>query len=226
MRTILISFGLVLSACATMGGATGKSSSAPFQGKDAVEKRRKEIVEASKAANDCLKNPDGVKGGFFAVVADANGKLSAQQVKWDGPAPVAQCILDAASKATVTPLPGPPVGNLWSFWMPGAEPPVQQPPSDLEGKLASMQALAQAEIASCGERFLGVDFYAEVQVASFVTADGKAYAPTLLKSTAKDGSFDGCVLDVIAKAKFPQLDIVNPVPIPLNFHIGVSGGFK
>jgi hypothetical protein len=222
MRTILISFGLLLSACATMSGTTGKGSSAPFQGKEAVDKRRKEILEASKIANDCMSKSDGVKGGFFAVIADANGKLSAQQVKWDGPPPVAQCIVDAAAKATVTPLPGPPIGSIWSFWMPGTEPPLQQPPADMEGKLASMQALAQAEIDSCGERFLGVGFWAEVQVTSFVTSDGKAYAPTLMKSTSKDGSFDSCVLDVITKAKFPVLDIINPVPIPLNFHVGKS----
>ncbi len=221
MRTILISFGLLLSACATMSGGGTKPSGA-FQGKDAVAKRKIEIVDAHKVANGCMKG-DGIKGGYFAVSADSSGKLNAEQIKWDGPAPVAQCVLEAANKATITPLTGPPVGALWSFWAPGAEPPQQQLPDGIEGKIGSVQELTHAEIVSCGERFLGVDFYAQATVMVFVTAEGKAYAPTLMNSSAHDASFDGCVLDAVAKAKYPPLDIVNPAPLTLTFTIGKSG---
>jgi hypothetical protein len=203
-----------------MGGGT--KASGTFPGKDAVEKRKLEIVDAHKVANACLKG-DGIKGGFFAITANAAGKLTAQQIKWDGPAPVAQCVLDAADKATITPLAGPPVGALWEFWAPGAEPPTQQLPADMEGKLAPVNQNLQDEVQSCEQRFLGQEFYAEVKFTVFLTADGKAYAPTLTDSNSHDSAFDGCVLDAVAKAKFPTLDIINPIAIPLAFKVGSSG---
>lgn len=219
MRNLLISFGLLLSACATMGGGT--KSSGAFPGKEAVEKRKLEIVDAHKVANGCLKG-EGIKGGFFAITADPSGKLSAQQIKWDGPPAVAQCILDAANKATITPAQGLPVAATWQFWAPGAEPPPQQLPDGIEGKIGGLQEVIHAEVMSCGSRFLGDGFYAQTSVMVFVTPEGKAYAPTVMSSNANDTSFDGCVLDAVAKAKYPPFDIVNPAPLTMTFTIGQS----
>ena len=125
--------------------------------------------------------------------------------------------------AALAPLTGPPVGALWMFWAPGAEPPEQQLPPDMEGKLAPVNQNLQDEVRSCEERFLGQEFYAEVKLTVFLTAEGKAYAPSLTDSNSHDGAFDGCVLDAVAKEKFPALDIVNPVAIPLAYKVGSSG---
>ena len=86
---------LFASACATTSGG-GKGSSAPFQGRDAVAKRRTEISNAGQAATACMKVKAGeaaIKGGIFGVVADASGKMKAEAIKWDGPDAVKQCIV-------------------------------------------------------------------------------------------------------------------------------------
>src|SRR5438477_9626782 len=108
---------LFTSACATTSGG-GKGSSAPFQGHDAVAKRRTEISNAGQAATSCMKVKAGdqpIKGGIFAVEADASGKMKAEAIKWDGPDAAKQCIIDVAAKGTITPMPGPSVGALWEF---------------------------------------------------------------------------------------------------------------
>src|ERR1700759_658455 len=111
--TKLFFAGLLVSGCATVGSAGGKGASAPFPGQETLVKRRNEILDASKVAQDCMKVKQGEaegKGGIFAVMADEKGKVTAQVINWDGPAPMSQCIVDAAQKTTLTPSPGPAVG--------------------------------------------------------------------------------------------------------------------
>lgn len=225
MRKLLVTCGLFLSACATTSGAGKSGASAPFPGKEVAEKRRNEVMDAGKVGLECMKGKDvGGAGGIFAVTADANGKMTAEQVKWDGSPDVAKCVIDSANKTTLTPLPGAPVGVLWTFWAPGKEPAQEKAPDDTGSKIAGMQADAQNQIDQCAKTNLGQDFYAEVQVTVFVDANGKGWVPTLTNSTAKDGGFDGCVLDVLKNEKYPQLGNANPVPLPLNFKVGISDG--
>jgi hypothetical protein len=174
---------LVVSACATTGSAGGgKSSSAPFQGQDAVTKRRNEISDAGKAGMECMKTKEaqGIKGGVFAVMADAGGKLNVTSVKWNGPDGVKQCIVDAGNKATITPLPGPSVGTLWEFIAPGENNEPGKAPGDLAVKMQPLQEPLQNEVVQCGQRTLGVDFGATIDVSYYLYNDGKAYAPTVV----------------------------------------------
>jgi hypothetical protein len=216
---------LVLPACATTGGG-GKGSSGSWQGDAAVTKRRLEISDAAKLAMECMKVKPGDepgKGGIFSVVADANGKLAVDAIKWDGPAPMKQCIVEAAVKSAITPLPGPSVGTLWEFLPPGSKSEPQTPPEELKVAMQPLAATMQAEAIACGTRFLGVDFGAQIDVAYFLYKDGKAYAPTVIKSDAKDGAFESCVQDIVLHTKFPALNVEKPFGTTIHFKIGIYG---
>lgn len=227
MKKLLLVPTLLVAACATTGGGGGKGSSAPFQGMPAVTKRQSEIQDAAKASMECLKVKPGeqpAKGGVFAAVADASGKLSVQAVKWEGPDAMKQCIVDTGNKTTVTPLPGPSVGTLWEFLPPGSN--AGGPPTVPEAFKVGMQPLnetLQAAVVACGQKTLGVDFGATIEVAYFVYNDGKAYAPTVISSDAKDGSFDSCVQDVISNTKLPVVQTDRPFPVTGRYKIGVYG---
>jgi hypothetical protein len=225
-RQLLIA-SLFLVGCATTsgagGGGGGSKNSGPFQGKEAVEKRRKEIFDASKAALDCMKVKQGeatAKGGIFAVTAAADGKLSAQKVQWDGPQPMAQCIVDAANKTAITPLAGPPVGALWEFWAPGIQPKAPEQPSDMETKMQALQNGAANDVDFCYQNNLPPDFPVDIAVAFFVTGDGNVYAPTVVDSNSKDGGYDSCVLGIVSKLHFPTLAVEYPLPVTLKWHRG------
>src|SRR4051794_25049054 len=102
MKTLLLIPTMLLAACATTGGG-GKGSTSPFQGPDAVTKRRTEIADAArKATDDCMKmkkeEASAFHGATFIVTADAAGKLSIDPVRWNGPEPVKQCLLGEATK--------------------------------------------------------------------------------------------------------------------------------
>jgi hypothetical protein len=212
--------------CATTsgaGGGGGGKNSGPFQGKEAVEKRRKEIFDASKVANDCMKGKPGdtaAKGGIFAVVATSDGKMTGKIVQWDGPQPMAQCIVDAAAKTAITPLAGPPVGALWEFWAPGVQPKQPEQPEDLESKMQALQNEAGSDVDACYQANLPTDFPVDIAVAFYVTHDGVVYAPTVIDSNSKDGGYDSCVLGVVAKLKFPTIKVEQPLPVTLKWHRG------
>ncbi|MCU1280062.1 MAG: hypothetical protein JWM53_3608 [bacterium] len=225
MRNLLLVPTLMLAACATTGSSS-KSSSAPFQGADKLAKRRAEIGDAAKTSMDCMKVKPGEqpgKGGVFAVMADAAGKLTVSAIKWDGSEAMKQCIVDAGSKATVTPLPGPSVGTLWDFVPPGEKSDAPKPPEDLAVKMQPLSQTMQAEVVECGTRNLGLDFGATIDVAYFLYNDGKAYAPTVISSDAKDGAFESCVQDVISHTKFPVVTVTKPFGLTAHFKIGVYG---
>jgi hypothetical protein len=226
MKNLLLLPTMLLAACATTGGG-GKGSSAPFQGPSAVQKRQAEISDAAKSAMDCMKVKKGEepgKGGVFAVVADASGKLNVEAIKWDGPDTMKQCIVDAGNKTTVTPLPGPSVGTLWEFLPPGEQ--SAGPPKTPEEFKTGMQPLAetmQNQVIECGKSTLGVDFGATIDVAYYVYNTGKAYAPTVISSDAKDGTFDSCVQKVVADTKYPVVQTNRPFGATAHFKIGVYG---
>jgi hypothetical protein len=211
----------MLAACATTSGG-GKSSSGAFQGEPVVQKRQAEINEAAKSIQDCTRVKAGetpAKGGVFAVVADSSGKLTVSALKWDGPDAMKQCIVDKGSQATVTPLAGPPVGTVWDL---GAESSVGKPPEDYKVKMQPLAETMQSEVKACGDRILGVDFGATIEVAYYIYS-GQAYAPTVMSSDAKDGSFENCVRDVVMKTKFPAVAADKPFPSTSRFKIGVYG---
>ena len=225
MRNLLLIPTLMLAACATTGGGS-KGASAPFQGADAVTKRRTEIDDAAQSSMVCMKAKPGdppIKGGIFAVTADASGKLKVDSIKWDGPDSVKQCIVDAGAKATVTPLPGPSVGTLWEFVAPGEKSQPAKAPSDLAVKMQPLTETMQAEVVACGARYLGVDFGATIDVAYFLYNNGHAFVPTVIQSDAKDGSFESCVQDVVSQTKFPALSVDKPFGATAHFKIGVYG---
>lgn len=215
-----------LAACATMGGS-GKGSSAPFQGPDAVAKRRTEISDAAKAAMACMKPKPGetVKpsSGVFAVVADAAGKLKVEPIKWEGPDDIKQCVIDTGDKTTVTPLPGPSVGTLWEFVPPGTTPEPAKAPDDMAVKMQPLQTSMQDQVKGCGDRILGVDFGATIDIAFYLYTNGHAYAPTVMSSDAHDGSFDSCVQNVVATTTFPTLSVPKPFGTTMHFKIGQYG---
>jgi hypothetical protein len=225
MKNLLLIPTMLLAACATTGGGSSKGSSAPFQGADAVTKRRGEIADAAKAANDdCLKTmkaTDGFHGAMFVVTADAAGKLSIEPVRWTGPDAAKQCILGESSKVTVTPLPGPSVSSTWEWNPPAPEkaPQVVMPP-DLETKVQSLQTQSQVQVEACEQQNLPPEMPADISIAFLVDAQGKTHGPTVLSSTAKDGGFDSCVQGVITKMQFPASDVQVPYPVTLRFHVG------
>jgi hypothetical protein len=225
MKTLLLAPLFLLAACATTGTTT-KSSSAPFQGPDALKKRRAEVDDAAKTAMECMKVKPGEqpgKGGVFAVMADAAGKLTVSAIKWDGSDAMKQCIVDAGAKTTVTPLPGPSVGTLWDFVPPGEKSDPPKAPDDLAVKMQPLSQTMQAEVVECGTRNLGLDFGATIDVAYYLYNDGKAYAPTVISSDAKDGAFESCVQDVVRNTKFPTLTVPKPFGATAHFKIGVYG---
>jgi hypothetical protein len=215
---------LLFSACATTGGTGSKSSSAPFQGLDVVQKRRAEITDAAKAANDCVKmkkeEAASFKGGMFNVTADAAGKLTVEPMRWEGPADAKACIVQKGNTTTITPLAGPSISSQWEWNAPGEKPPAPQVPKDLETRVQSLQAEAGAQVEACEQQNLPPDFPADIDVAFLVDPSGKVWGPTVIKSTAKDGGFDGCVQGVISKIKFPQEEVQAPYPVTLHFHVG------
>jgi hypothetical protein len=224
MRNLLLIPTLLLAACATVGGGS-KGSSAPFQGQDAVTKRRTEISDAAKAANDdCLKTikpTDGFHGAMFNVTADAAGKLAIETLRWTGPEAAKQCILGEASKVTVSPMPGPSVSSTWEWNPPPPEPaPKVVMPPDLETKVQSLQTQSQAQVESCEQQNLPPEMPADISVAFLVDAQGKTHGPTVMNSTAKDGGFDSCVQKVISGMQFPTSDVTMPYPVTLRFHVG------
>jgi hypothetical protein len=226
MKKLLLLPTMLLAACATTSGG-GKSSSAPFQGQSVVTKRQAEIQDAAKNSMECMKVKAGEqpgKGGIFAVMADAAGKLTVEAVKWDGPDAMKQCIIAAGAKATVTPLPGPSVGTLWEFLPPSEQ--AGGPPKTPDEFKTGMQPLAetmQNQVVECGRSTLGVDFGATIDVAYFVYNNGKAYVPTVISSDAKDGAFDSCVQDVVAKTKYPVVETDKPFGATAHFKIGQYG---
>jgi hypothetical protein len=223
MKTYLFIPIVCFAGCATTGSSGGKGSTAPFQGLDAVQKRRNEITDAAKNVMDCLKSTKtepAMKGGIFAVTADASGKLTATAISWDGPPQKKQCVIDTAAKTPVTPLPGPSVGTLWEFLPPGEQSQEAHAPKDLEDKLASLQMAAGAEVEACAQQNLPPDFPADTEIAFYVDPTGKVWAPTVVKSTAKDGGYDTCVQGVVLKQKFPAINVPKPVQMTFRFHTG------
>jgi hypothetical protein len=225
MKNLLLIPTLLLAACATTGSSS-KGSSAPFQGADAVTKRRTEITDAAKAANEeCMKlkkdEQASFHGALFNVTADAAGKLTIESLRWTGPETIKTCILGESAKVTVTPLAGPPVSSTWEWNPPAGEkaPEVKVPP-DLETKVQSLQTQSQAQVESCEQQNLPPEMPADISIAFLVDATGKTHGPTVLTSTAKDGGFDTCVQDVIRKMQFPSADVQVPYPVTLRFHVG------
>ncbi|HEY2745865.1 MAG TPA: hypothetical protein VGL86_14615 [Polyangia bacterium] len=224
MKTSLVIPALFFAACATTG-SSGKGSSAPFQGESAVQKRQTEIQDAAKTAMDCMKvkaGEDPGKGGVFAVSADAAGKLKIDAMKWEGPEPMKQCIVDTSNKVTVTPLPGPSVGTVWEFVPPGQSATPAKAPDDFAVLMQPLSTSMQDEIKACGDKFLGVDFSAKGDVSYYLYNTGQAYAPTIIHSNAKDGSFESCVQDVILKTKFPVVTVAKPFPSQFHFKVGIT----
>lgn len=226
MKNLVLIPTLFMAACATTGATGGKSSTAPFPGPAATEKRRLEITDAAKNVMDCMKPKKGEeqdKGGTFAVVADAGGKLTITPVKWNGSDATKQCIVEAGQKAPVSAMPGPSVGTMWEFLPPGEKSQPQTPPEELKVKMQGLAATMQAEVTDCGTRYLGVDFGAQIDIAYFLYNDGRAYAPTVIQSDAKDGGFESCVQEVVAKEKFPVVSVEKPFGATMHFKIGVYG---
>lgn len=224
MKNQLLLPTMLLTACATTASTGAKV--APFPGAATVEKRRAELDDAAKGAMECLKPKPGeqpAKGGVFAVVADASGKLKVEPIKWEGPDAAKQCIIDTGNKTTVSALPGPSVGSLWEFVPPGEKPGVPKTPDDFAVNMQPLTQIMQTQVIECGRRFLGVDFGATIEVSYFLYQDGKAYAPTVIKSDAKDGSFESCVQDVILQTKFPKEKVDRPFGATAHFKIGQYG---
>jgi hypothetical protein len=225
-KYLLLTPTLVFCACATTGSTGSKGSSAPFQGVDAVQKRRVEISDAASKVMDCMKVKAGeqpAQGGIFAASADASGKLTITPIKWPGSDAMKQCIIDKGQAVQLTALPGPSVGTLWEFLRPGEKSEAQNPPEELRVKMQPLQETMQTQVIDCGQRFLGVDFGATIEIAYYLYNNGQAYAPTVVSSDAKDGSFDSCVQDVVARTKYPTVDVAKPFGTTAHFKIGQYG---
>ena len=65
---------------------------------------------------------------------------------------------------------------------PGSDTAPVKAPDDFAVKMQPLTQSMQDEVASCGTKFLGVDFGATIEVAYFIYTDGKAYVPTVISS--------------------------------------------
>ena len=158
---------------------------------------------------------------MFSVTADAAGKLAIETLRWTGPETAKSCILGDASKVTVTPLPGPAVGSTWE-WSP---PPPEKAPANRDAEQFRDQGAVAADAVEGGGRVVRAAEPAAGVAGRHLRhvprrLDGKAHGPTVLSSTAKDGSFDSCVQDVITKMQFPASEVQVPYPVTLRFHVG------
>jgi hypothetical protein len=106
------------------------------------------------------------------------------------------------------------------YWAPGAAPKAEEMPDNAAGALNAQHERMQPEVDLCGQRYLGEGFPADISISVALVADGTVYVPTVVSSTAKDGGFDSCVLEVVAKQKFPAIDVKGPVPATIPFHYG------
>jgi hypothetical protein len=227
MKILLLVPTMLLAGCATTGGSSSKGSNAPFQGADAVTKRRSEISDAAKTANDeCInklmtkEDAAAFKGASFVVTADSAGKLSVDTLRWSGPETVKACVVNSATKVTVSPMPGPSVSSTWEWNAPGEQgkPPVMPP--DLETRVQPLQTQAQAAVEACEQQNLPPEMPADISVAFLVDPAGKTHGPTVINSTAKDGGFDTCVQNLIRGIQFPQASVPEAYPVTFRFHVG------
>lgn len=86
--------------------------------------------------------------------------------------------------------------------------------------MQSLQLAAGSEVDACAQQNLPPDFPADIEVAILVDPAGKVYGPTIIKSTSKDGGFDGCVQKVVGKMKFPAEEVPTAYPVTFRFHEG------
>ena len=151
------------------------------------------------------------KGGIFAATADASGKLMVEAIKWDGPDTMKQCIVAAGAKATVYALPGPCVGSLWEFLPPGEQ--SSGPPKTPDDFKIDMQPLAetmQNQVIECGRSYARRRLRRDHRRRLLLYNNGQAYAPTVIPSDAKDGSFDSCVQEWWRRRSYPVVEIDKP----------------
>lgn len=210
---------LVLAGCVTGGGS---SSTRPFQGQAAVEARIKQLNDQSQVSAACQRQADkSDRGGYIEVTASAVGKLVVRPLFWRGSPSTLNCIVDAAKKATVPPLPGPPVSTYWEFRLPG-EPPLPAPDINKVStrELKTVREHMLLDVQACALRFLPPEFPADIEVAFYVMPGGKPAVPNVIMSTSNDGGFDTCVLELVGGQTFPDPHYEGPFPLALKFHVG------
>ncbi len=217
MRT-LYAWAILVAGCATGSGGSG---SAPFQGKEAYEARVKALDDLQKTAiTGCGAEKWTGKGGFFEVTAGADGKIAARQIAWDSNPEVAKCILDAAAKAQLPPLPGPPVSHIWGVAAPNVELPK---PADVpSGDIVAVQGrMSEQGIASCAQRYLPPEMPVDIEVSLFVFG-AKPYVINVASSNAKDGDFETCVQQYVGGETMPASPPGGFYITRLKFHVGRS----
>ena len=226
MRTLLrhalfLSPALLGGACATL--LSSSSSSAPFQGAEAVEARIKEIHGKIPVANECLKDPAAKDvRGIFEVTADAAGKLVGRAMLYQGKPEIERCVVDAINKSTVAPLPGPQVSTFWDFSAATAPKPTAPDSDFLKTAQMTFSSRIRPEIDGCAQRNLPPDFPADIAIGYSVFPGGKIAGATVIESNAKDGSFDSCVQNAIGGATFQDLKFDGGFPLRVSFHVGLS----
>ena len=127
------------------GCAAFKSTStvAPFAGTTVLEARQKELLAKADVASQCRSpTPEPDKGGIVEVTAHADGKVSARSMMWRGAEAMATCVVDAANKITLTPLPSPSISTLWTFGQ--APPPPNLDDPSVRGPLGDLNRIRMA----------------------------------------------------------------------------------
>lgn len=207
---------LGVAACATL--KTSSPSTTPFQGGAALEARIAQLNERGAAVGDgCAQGGSGV----LEATASADGKVVVRSVLWKGAPEGEACLLAGAAKVSLGPAAGPPVATLWTFTEKGASPP--PPPSatgDLEERIRDAQGRLVPEVEGCQQRFLPPEFPADIEVSFHLLPGGRAAAPNVVRSTAKDGEFEACVRQIVLDKPFPETGYPGAFPLKMRFHVG------
>lgn len=210
---------VLVGGCASFTAGGKNSAVAPFTSKDAVDNRIKEIISKSEVAKNCpSKTAEADKGGVLEVTAAADGKLSARQVDWKGDPSVGACIVAEAAKVTLAPLAGPPVSTLWIFAQTFPNPgPL---PDNVAARYNDFKNKVNDEIIACGNRYLPPEFPANISLQFNIVPGGKVVAVNVVGSTAKDGDFETCTQQALAKMEAPDMQYAGPYPMQHSMHIG------
>ena len=208
MKNLLLFPTMLLAACATTGGAAAKARARRSRAPTSWSKRQTEIHDAAKTANGLHEGQAGRARRSRAASSPSSPTpaASSRSRRSSGTAPRGEAVhrrrrRQGDGDAAAGSVGGHASGS--SCRRARADRRRRCPPTSR----SSMQPLAGDDAepgrSSAARSYLGVDFGANIDVAYFVYNDGKAYAPTVVKSDAKDGSFDTCVQDVVPKTKFP-----------------------
>lgn len=221
---IFVPAALLLAACpAGMGGSGGDI--APFQGQAAHDARLKALNDKyPEIGKACVKTDEDAKGAIYEATADAQGKVSGRTLIAKGNPEAEKCVLAAIRLLAVGPFAGPPVSTFWQFNPEGAPAPAPAEPGKITSEqMQSVKNRLDDAVGACAQRHLPQDFPADIEVTFSIFPGGRPGVANIASSTAKDGNYESCVLNLVLGETYPDPHHDGPFPVRLPWHIGPSG---